>query len=215
VLDFGFGTGGPAIALVKNHYAEKVIGVDVEPQLRDRAAANIEASGFSSQIDLRIVKPGSLPFEDDTFDVVFSKDVMAHIEDKPALFREFRRILKPGGAFVASDWLSGSDDAGLSALAEFREVGHLKLAMATASETASMLSQSGFENVETRDRNAWYTPLANHEVEQIEGPLKQILIDAVGGEIYQQWTLVRKALARAATAGGLRPTHLKACNPDV
>lgn len=85
VLDIGFGSGGPAIVLAKKHEAGKVVGIDVEPQLRERALANIERAGVSDQVDLRIVEPGPLPFGNETFDVVFSKDSMVHIEDKQTL----------------------------------------------------------------------------------------------------------------------------------
>ena len=210
VLDIGFGTGGPAIELARKHRAGKIIGIDVEPQLRERALANIEQSGVSDRIDLRIVEPGALPFDDESFDVVFSKDTMAHIEDKQALFLEVRRVLKAGGVFVASDWLSGGGEAAVAALNEFRDVCHLVLPMATAAQTENMLLDAGFENASTRDRNEWYTPLCGAEVERIEGPLKDQLINEVGIEIYDHWLKVRKALAKATTAGGLRPTHFKA-----
>jgi ubiquinone/menaquinone biosynthesis C-methylase UbiE len=210
VLDIGFGTGGPAIALAKKHQAGKVIGIDVEPQLRERALANIEQSGVSDRIDLRIVEPGPLPFDDETFDVVFSKDSMAHIEDKLALFLEVKRVLKPGGVFVASDWLSGSGEVAMAALNEFRDICHLVLPMATAAETENMLLDAGFENTRTRDRNEWYAPVSAAEVERIEGPLKDQLISEVGVEIYDHWLKVRTALSKATTAGGLRPTHFKA-----
>jgi phosphoethanolamine N-methyltransferase len=42
VLDIGFGTGGPAITLAKNHHAEKVVGIDVEAQLRDHASQLVQ-----------------------------------------------------------------------------------------------------------------------------------------------------------------------------
>jgi phosphoethanolamine N-methyltransferase len=213
VLDIGFGTGGPAIELAKKHQAGKVIGIDVEPQLRERALANIEQSGVSDRIDLRIVEPGPLPFDDESFDVVFSKDSMAHIEDKQALFLEVKRVLKSGGVFVASDWLSGSGEVAVAALNEFRDVCHLVLPMATAAETENMLLDAGFENTSARDRNEWYAPLCVAEVERIEGPLRDQLINEVGIEIYDHWLKVRTALAKATTVGGLRPTHLRAYKP--
>jgi phosphoethanolamine N-methyltransferase len=214
VLDIGFGTGGPSIVLAKNHHAGKIIGIDVEMQLRDRAQINIDKAGVANRIDLRIVVPGPLPFDDESFDVVFSKDSMVHIPDKQALFQEIKRVLIPGGAFVASDWLSGSKEDAIPSLNKFKELAHLTFAMANATEMETYLADAGFENISSRDRNAWFAPIANHEVEQIEGPLKKQLIDEVGEEIFGYWTQVKKAMANAASAGGLRPTHLKAFKPS-
>ena len=214
VLDIGFGTGGPSITLAKNHHAEKVIGIDVEAQLREHASQLVERSGLADKIELKIVKPGPFSFADETFDVVFSKDSMIHIEDKPALFDEVMRVLKPGGVFVASDWLSGEGEAAMAALDKYRKVSHLHFTPATAAEMAAVLAKAGFLEIETRDRNSWYATLCTHEMEQVEGPLKQQLIDAVGEEIYTSWLGVRRGLAQAVSGGGLRPTHLRGVKPE-
>ncbi len=47
------------------------------------------------------------PFPDASFEVVFSKDSMVQIPDKPAIFSEIHRVLVPAGLFAASDWLRG------------------------------------------------------------------------------------------------------------
>ena len=138
---------------------------------------------------------------------------MIHIEDKPALFADVKRVLKPGGAFVASDWLAGSDPRAMPALDRFREVGHLSFTMYTADDTEAALAAAGFEEISTRDRNAWYAGICAEELARVEGPLRESLIDSVGEEIYSHWLLVRKALSEAVSSGGLRPTHLRCFKP--
>lgn len=213
VLDVGFGTGGPAIALATNHLAGKVVGIDIESNLYDRAKKLIDQADLAEKIELKIVKPGPFPFDDEIFDVVFSKDSMVQIRDKPALFNEIKRVLKPGGAFVASDWLASDNPSEVEAMDSALELVHWSFAMITAGEMETALSDAGFENVSTRDRNAWFAEISNHEVMQIEGPLKQQLIDAVGEELWSHWIKVKRALADAASAGGLRPTHLRGFKP--
>ena len=103
LLDIGSGLGGPSCHLAEKHGAI-VTGVDIEPQLVEISNRRALRRGLAEQVEFRLVEPGSLPFADNSFDVVFGRDSMIHIEDKPALFREVMRVLRPGGIFAASDW---------------------------------------------------------------------------------------------------------------
>jgi ubiquinone/menaquinone biosynthesis C-methylase UbiE len=109
VLDIGCGAGGIDLALVQNHGAGHVCGIDVEDPVLTHARALVARAGLTDRIGLVKVAPGPLPFPPGTFDVVFSKDSIVHIPDKPALMAEVFRVLKPGGRFLASDWLIGTD----------------------------------------------------------------------------------------------------------
>ncbi len=213
VLDIGCGTGGPAIVLARDLGA-RVICIDVEPQLLDRAKALAVEAGVAEQIEYRLVSPGPLPFEDSSFDLVFSKDALIHIPDKKSLFADVMRVLKPGGAFAASDWLSGENAAEDHALQQYVSLTNLDFSMATAAQTAEVMRQAGFEGVATNDRNAWYAELSRQELAQIEGPLRDDIIKVSSIEIYQQWLAVRRALAAATNSGGLRPTHLRGYKAD-
>lgn len=87
VLDIGIGTGGPAI-LLAGEFGANVIGLDVEDGVLERARALVEETGLADRIRLEKVDPGPLPFPDDSFDVVFSKDSLVHVPDKRALYAE-------------------------------------------------------------------------------------------------------------------------------
>ena len=214
VLDIGCGTAGPAMVLAKACGA-KVIGIDVEPQLVARAKRAVENADLGDRVDIKLVEPGPLPFGDQSLDVVFSKDSLIHIPDKAALFKEIMRVLKPGGTVAVSDWLAGEGPEGASALNAYRQHGHLDFTMATARETETLLRSVGFEGVSSLDRHRWYAKFAREESEQIDGPLKEQLIEAANEEIYAEWAKGRRALADAVAAGGLRPTHLRAAKPVV
>ena len=213
LLDIGCGTGGPSIVLARDMGAAQVIAIDVEAPLIERAADYADEAGVAREIAFRLVEPGPLPFDEGSFDVVFSKDALIHIADKSAIYREALRVLRPGGAFVASDWLGGDNTETAPEWLRFRELGHLDFTMATAPETEATMTAAGFERVATRDRNAWYADLSRHELEQVEGPLRGQLIEAVGEDIYGHWLQVRRALAGAVFAGALRPTHLRGTKP--
>ncbi len=149
------------------------------------------------------------------FDVVFSKDALIHIADKHALYSDILRVLKPGGVFAASDWLSGENAAGDVALQRYVESAQLGFAMATAGETAQIMRTVGFANVETTDRNRWFADVAAKEVAEIEGPLREQIIEVSNLETYEQWLVIRRHQAEAARTGGLRPTHLRGRRPST
>ncbi len=86
VLDFGVGTGGPACLLVENHGAARITGIDVEDKVLKNAAQTVLRRGLQDRVFLKRVEPGPLPFDDESFDVVFSKDSIIHIHDKGACF---------------------------------------------------------------------------------------------------------------------------------
>jgi phosphoethanolamine N-methyltransferase len=214
VLDVGFGTAGPAMVRAGQCGAASVIGIDVEEPLLRRALALIETAGLSEKVALRIVEPGPLPFDDESFDVVFSKDSIIHIPDKHGFFKEVLRVMRPGGFFAASDWLRGTGAQAGQALKEMLASGHLHFEMATSDEMKEALMLAGFADVATVDRNAWYAEQVQEEMRQLTGPLYADLVAKVGRDIVDPWLDVRRALARATIRGGLRPTHLRAMRPD-
>ena len=109
VLDIGCGTGGIDLSLVQDYGAATVQGLDVEEIVIGRARAAAEAAGLAGRVRYAVVEPGPLPVADAAVDIVFSKDAMIHIPDKAAIYRQILRVLRPGGRFVASDWLKGLD----------------------------------------------------------------------------------------------------------
>jgi SAM-dependent methyltransferase len=120
VLDVGSGLGGVDILLATRHGAAAVVGIDVEPQLVESARALIATKGLTERVTFQLVEPGPLPFPNASFDVVFSKDAMVHIEDNAALYAEVLRVLKPGGWFTAADWLwaEGADKSPVDGAAQ-------------------------------------------------------------------------------------------------
>ena len=79
VLDIGCGSGGITVSLFNDYGAQKVIGIDVETEVCDAALQRVKLLGLKSHIDILKVQPGPFPFEDATFDIVFSKDSIVHL----------------------------------------------------------------------------------------------------------------------------------------
>ncbi|MEO1200273.1 MAG: methyltransferase domain-containing protein [Pseudomonadota bacterium] len=213
VLDIGCGVGGPALCLVRDFGAARIIAIDVEKRIVERARRTIAEAGLADRIDIRLVVPGRLPLEDASVDAVFSKDAMVHIPDKPAIYAEVLRVLKPGGWFMASDWLAGENIGTSQGWTRYQAAGQLDFTMITADATETAIREAGFVDVSSTDRNGWFAPMARQEADAVKGPLKDDLIAAIGAERHAAWIEVREGLADAVADGALRPTHLHGRKP--
>ena len=214
VLDIGCGTGGPDIVIARELSPRRIIGIDVEPFLVEKGQRNIEDAKLGNIVELRLVDAGPLPFDDASFDVVFGKDSLIHIEDKAALYREVLRVLKPGGRFAASDWLRSADADQLAGYKKWRSMTAHSFSMQTVDETEAEMRAAGLKKVTTRDRADWYAKSAENEVIMMKSDdWHRQFVDAFGEEGYAKKLALRIANARAAECGGLRPTHLFGSRP--
>jgi phosphoethanolamine N-methyltransferase len=212
VLDIGCGTGGADVLLVQDHGAKKVIGIDVELPLIDRAIKLATDKNLTAKLEFILVDPGPLPFADESFDTVFSKDAILQIPDKPSLFSEVHRVLKPGGVFVAGDWLK-SGEGELKALQEFLDASSFTSNMGTPATSEEQLQSSGFVEVQIKDRTAWLREETKTDNDLIAGEYKDRAIELIGPERYEAWLRIRRGLLGALESAELRPSHLRAQKP--
>jgi arsenite methyltransferase len=103
VLDLGSGAGFDAfLAWQKVGPTGRVIGVDMTDDMLARARANA-ADLNATNVEFRKGRIERLPVEDSSVDLVISNCVINLSTDKPAVFREIRRVLKSGAQFAISD----------------------------------------------------------------------------------------------------------------
>ena len=103
VLDLGSGPGLDAFLAAKQvGTTGRVIGVDMTPEMLERARASAAKAGIAN-VEFRQGRLESLPVENATVDAVTSNCVINLVPDKAAVFGEIARVLKPGGRVVVSD----------------------------------------------------------------------------------------------------------------
>jgi ubiquinone/menaquinone biosynthesis C-methylase UbiE len=209
VLDIGCGAGGIDLALVQRHGAGYVTGIDVEDTVLRHARTLVGRAGLAHRIGLIKVAPGPLPFAPDSFDVVFSKDSIVHIPDKTALMTQVFRVLKPGGWFLASDWLIGHDGIPSTRMADYIAAEGLDFGMASAGRYRTAMLAAGFKDVETISRNAWYRQAARDELERLQGPTGQAAAQTVGQSFVDQNIGIWQRMIPVLDSGEHCPTHLR------
>ncbi len=214
VLDIGIGIGGPACLLVTHHNARKVTGIDIEAPVLATAKATIDEQGLQDKIELRQIEPGALPFVDDCFDVVFSKDSIIHIPDKQALFAEVYRVLKPGGWLAMSDWYCGNEPF-TDEMTGWVESTGLSFAMKPIESDGALLPMLGFIDTAILDRNQWFTELSQHLVENMEGCKHDQLVAALGEEGAAKWQNRARTRSVISAQGQLRPGHIRGRKPGI
>ena len=213
VLDVGCGVGGIDVMLARDHDAKSVLGIDVEPLVVERAAARAASAGLADRVSFRLVEPGPFALADASFDAVFSMGAMLHIPDKPALYREVWRVLRPGGLLVAGDWFTASHGPPSAQMTHWLSVSQLTFNLETQRNILAALKEAGFAAVELRDRNAWYREEHLRELAQIEGPLRPRLRELLGDEDLSRWIEYRRAMQVVLDSGEFRPSHLRAVKP--
>jgi ubiquinone/menaquinone biosynthesis C-methylase UbiE len=155
LLDVGCGTGTFAIAAKTKVSDLEVHGIDASPEMIEVAAE--KAAKMGREIDFRVALIEELPFPGGSFDVVTSSLMLHHLPDdlKRKGVAEIRRVLKPGGRFLALDIAAEGHSP----------IGHLLAIIGIAhgesmeAKLIPMLNEAGFsqaERVPTRFKSMAY-----------------------------------------------------------
>lgn len=165
VLDAGCGLGG-ACRLLADEFGCNVTGIDITEDYIRTAVQLSQLTGLQHNTHFVHGSVLSLPFPNNSFDVVLTQHVQMNIADKKTFYAEIARVLKPGGRFVYYDVLSNehlpvqypvpwAPDESISFLI-------------TSGELHALLKEAGFNNIQITNETAKGITFLNNLFNRIE-----------------------------------------------
>ena len=103
VLDAGCGEGNVAMYLAE-HHALRVDGIDLLDFNVNNAKAAATKRQLADKVSFQVGTYMALPFDDNTFDAVYTMETLVHAPDYRKALGEFLRVLKPGGKLVLFEY---------------------------------------------------------------------------------------------------------------
>ena len=149
VLEIGCGSGGYAVHLAK-HLGCQVVGLDINAE----GVRNAKALGEKDELGARVKfeqcdVSQRLPVEDNTFDAIYSNDVLCHVPRRTQVLGDLRRVLKPGGRLLFSDALIIGGLLSHEEIATRSSIG--MYFFSPPGENERLIKQSGLKQIEARD----------------------------------------------------------------
>jgi phosphoethanolamine N-methyltransferase len=167
VLDVGCGIGGGDFYMA-SQFDVYVHGVDLSVNMVLIALERAAASSKLSKASFEIADIMTMDVKEASYDVVYSRDTILHIHNKPELFRRLLRVLKPGGKLLISDYARAPEEPSEEFAAYIAGRGY---DLHSVAAYGRMLEAAGFADVVAEDRT-W----------QFEASLKRELEDATANK---------------------------------
>lgn len=148
VLDIGSGIGGPARTLAADFNCQ-VVGIDITEEYVNAAEILTDRLGLSGQVTFRQGSALDLPFEDESFDVVWTQNALMNIEDKRGAFSEAHRVLRPEKTLALEALMAGPEE-GLQFPVFWADSPELNY-LSSPAEYREMLADIGFAETGWKD----------------------------------------------------------------
>nr|XP_043634875.1 phosphomethylethanolamine N-methyltransferase-like [Erigeron canadensis] len=171
VLDVGCGIGGGDFYMAENFDVD-VIGIDLSVNMISFA---LERSiGLKCSVEFEVADCTKKSYPDNSFDVIYSRDTILHIQDKPALFRTFYKWLKPGGKVLISDYCRKAGKSSEDFAEYIKQRGY---DLHDVETYGKMLKAAGFGEVTAEDRTEQFIEVLQRELERVEKEKEEFIQD--------------------------------------
>ena len=214
VLDLGCGTGGITLHLTRTYPLQRITGYDVEAPAHKVAKQRLIESDDIADGTIQFVlgEPGTLPFNDNTFDIVFTKDALIHVEDLNHTLPDIARVLKPQGTLAGSDWMTLRENNHSTEIKDYLQSEGFEFAPKTIDQYKQSMQSSGFTNIEINNRNAWHKKQVQKEIVHIGQTFRQELIQELGNDFIEEQLNAWNHLSVVVNKGELFPAHFNGIN---
>ena len=156
-LDVGCGIGGPA-KFLNDAFDADVLGVDLSSNCVSIANKRYVSN---PQLNFIVADAVNYPFEKESFDLVYSRDVILHIGSKDVLFRHLFEATKPGGKLVMTDYCSGPQEKWDE---EFKSyVAQRGYHLVTVDQYRTILERAGWIVERAEDKTMWFKEILETE----------------------------------------------------
>jgi ubiquinone/menaquinone biosynthesis C-methylase UbiE len=172
VLDVGSGVGGPSRYLAAE-FGCRVTGLDLTEAYCRAAQVLADRLGLGDRIVYRQGNALNMPFDDESFEVVWTQHTAMNIDDKPRLYSEMWRVVKRGGLIAIYDILGG-DGGPVHFPVPWASEPSISF-LATADELHDLLEEAGFEILSWKDTTdlgrEWFRAMRRRIQEEGASPL--------------------------------------------
>ncbi|XP_055826946.1 phosphomethylethanolamine N-methyltransferase-like [Solanum dulcamara] len=162
ILDVGCGIGGGNFYIAEK-YDVHVVGIDLSINMISFALER--AIGLKCAVEFEVADCTKKTYPDGTFDVIYSRDTILHIQDKPALFRSFYKWLRPGGKVLISDYCKRAGPTSEEFAGYIKQRGY---DLHDVEAYGQMLRDAGFHEVVAEDRTEQFIEVLQKELDTVE-----------------------------------------------
>lgn len=170
VLDVGCGIGGGDFYMAKT-FGVEVLGLDLSANMVDIACERALQEKLP-QVQFEVADATKRVFPAGSFDVVYSRDTILHINDKLQLFKTFYSWLKPGGKVLISDYCCGEKPWSPQFQAYVKQRGYV---LYTPQKYGQFLEEAGFSSVRADDRTDQFIQVIKSELARAENIREQFV----------------------------------------
>lgn len=171
VLDVGCGIGGGDFYMAEKFDVD-VVGIDLSVNMISFALER--AIGLKCSVEFEVADCTTKTYPDNSFDVIYSRDTILHIQDKPALFKTFYKWLKPGGKVLISDYCKGPGTPSETFAEYIKQRGY---DLHDVEAYGQMLKDAGFSKVTAEDRTEQFLKVLQKELDTVEKEKNEFIQD--------------------------------------
>ncbi|GJM93470.1 hypothetical protein PR202_ga10028 [Eleusine coracana subsp. coracana] len=197
VLDVGCGIGGGDFYMAEK-YDTHVVGIDLSINMIMFALER--AVRHKCSVEFEVADCTTKAYPDNTFDVIYSRDTILHIQDKSSLFKSFFKWLKPGGKVLISDYCRSPGKPSEEFAAYIKQRGY---DLHDVEAYGQMLENAGFHDVIAEDRSDQFLSILQKELVNFEKNKDSFLSD-FSQEDYDDIVNGWKAKVQRSSAGEQR-----------